>query len=359
MKIKIIKLFCLIVSVVTLAACGNPDILKTKKATEKLTQTEVILETDTETTEQYKNFNKSFSPDFTVPGLLEGVIPQGLCYDPKEDNFVISGYYENEEYPSVIMIVDGKSSKMTAYHPLKNMDGTDYIGHAGGIAASNGYIFISSDSECYVFSLEALQNTESGQAIQFTSKFRLWTKGSFAGISDGILWFGDFIESDDKAKQGAERITTLDSGETFYAYCEGYTLEEGLPSVKKINSSSNGYIPDYFLAIPEQVQGMAVTKTDKLVFTSSYGRKNDSYIYIFEDVFLSEKTETITIDEQSVDLYACSSQHLSEKIIAPPMIEGITTKNGELCTIFESGAAKYRQGGGKHPVDKAFKAIIE
>jgi len=40
------------------------------------------------------------------------------------------------------------------------------------------------------------------------------------------------------------------------------------------------------------------------------------------------------------------------------MSEGIESVNGTIFVLFESGAAKYRQGGGKYPVDTLFKAEL-
>ena len=157
----------------------------------------------------------------------------------------------------------------------------------------------------------------------------------------------------------AKKITTLTSGETFYAYCEGYALKDGLPDIKKINSENNGYIPDYMLAIPEQVQGMCFTHSGKLIFSTSYGRKNNSKNYVYEDVLLSERVGFYTIDGTEIDLLACGSDLLSKTIVAPPMAEGIVQVDSSQYIIFESGAEKYRNHRGKYPTDTAFKGNIE
>ena len=130
-------------------------------------------------------------------------------------------------------------------------------------------------------------------------------------------------------------------------------------AIDKVNSDSSGYIPDYMLAIPEQVQGMAFTKTDKIIFSTSYGRKNNSKLYIYEDVLITEKSGTKNIDGKNVDLYACSNELLETDMVAPPMAEGLAEHPDGIYIIFESGAAKYRNGNGKYPVDTAFVTTIE
>ena len=359
MKKKIFRITSLFISIILLCSCSNTKVLKTKEITDKITQTAVVTETDIEEIEDYKYFFKDFKADFTIPGLFEGIIPQGICYIGELDAFAISGYYEEGLFPSILMLVDAKSGEFTKAFHLQNVDGKDYSGHAGGLTASEDYIYITSENTCYICEIDSLKELKNGDTLQFESNFKLNTFGSFACYNEGVLWTGDFIESSDKGRESSRKITTLGSGETFYAYCEGYILKDGLPDVKKINSETTGYIPDYLLAIPEQVQGMSFTISGKMIFSTSYGRKNNSKIYIYDDVLLTERIGTYTVEETEIDLLACSSDLLKETIIAPPMAEGITQGEKGQYIIFESGAEKYRNHRGKHPTDTAFKANID
>lgn len=354
--IKIISLFFCIIF---LSSCGSKEMLKTKDITDRITQTKVILQSEINEKEEFEEFLNEFSPSFTVPGLLEGVIPQGICYNALLDSYIISNYYEDGAFPSVITIVNAETGKLEKALFLQYDDGTDYTGHAGGVACSDEYIFISSDGQCFTISLETIIKAENYERIRFESNFKLNTKGSFAAFSDDILWFGDFIESDDKTKGSSTLTTTLDNGETFYAYCEGYILENGLPKFKRINSTQTGYIPDYYIAIPEQVQGMAFSKTGDIIFSTSYGRKNNSEIHIYKDILISERVGTIDIDGNIIDLLACNNENKEKTITALPMSEGMTQSKYGVTLIFESGAEKYRQHRGKSPVDTAYIANIE
>ncbi len=359
MKNKIIKISSLILVLVLLCSCGNTKVLKTKEITDKITQTEVVTESDITENEDFNNFFKEFKADFTIPGLFEGIIPQGICYIGDLEAFAISGYYEDGLFPSMLLLVDSKTGKFTKAFPLQNVDGKDYFGHAGGLTASEDYIYITSESTCCICEIDNLKDLKNGESLKFQSNFKLNTFGSFACYNDGVLWTGDFIESSDKGREKARKITTLGSGETFYAYCEGYILKDGIPDIKKINSQNNGYIPNYMIAIPEQVQGMSFTLSGKMIFSTSYGRKNNSKIYIYDDVLLTERIGTYTVEETEIDLLACSSDLLKETIIAPPMAEGITQGEKGQYIIFESGAEKYRNHSGKYPTDTAFKSMIE
>lgn len=359
MKKSIFKVLVCILAIASLCSCSSSEVLKTKEISDKITQTEVVIQSDILQQEDYANFFADFKSTFTIPGLLEGIIPQGICYDEITDYFIITGYYEDSALPSAVMCVDAKSGKLVGSHPLKNLDGSYHYGHVGGIAVSQNTVYITGSGECYTFPITDLQSVENSTPLQFKSRFKLNTLGSFACIHDDVLWVGDFIESDDTERENAQRMATLSSGETFYAFCEGYILEDGLPAIDKINTATDGYVPDYMLAIPEQVQGMAFTKTGKIIFSTSYGRRKNSVLYIYEDVLMSEKCGTQNIDEKNVDLYACADNLLKAKITAPPMSEGLTESPDGICLLFESGAAKYRNGNGKYPLDTAFVTAIE
>ncbi|MBQ8182512.1 MAG: hypothetical protein IJ025_01250 [Clostridia bacterium] len=359
MKKIAIKISACLLALTLLTSCSNTNVLKTKELNDKITQTSVITKSNTFEQEEFSEFFINFKQDFVIPGLFEGIIPQGICYDETTGYILISGYYEDKAYPSMIMCIEQKSGKFVSAHPLTNIEGDPYYGHAGGIASSENTVYVTNNSECYTFPAKNLTNIKNGEKLQFNGKFKLNTLGSFACINNNILWVGDFIESDDKERQKVTDVTTLNTGETFYAYCEGYILEDGLPSVNKINSESTGYIPDYFLAIPEQVQGIAFTKTDKIIFSTSYGRRNNSKIYIYDDILIAEKTATKKIDGTDVDLFACNNENLIKEIVAPPMSEGMATHPDGIYMIFESGAAKYRNGNGKYPLETAFITTIE
>ena len=359
MKKRLLGIFSLLLAIVTLTSCDGYKTARTKKITNEITQTPVILESVLTEQPDFVEFLNDFKSSYVIPGLLEGVIPQGFCYDETTGYFLISGYYEKEKFPSVIMAIDAKNGDFVGAYPLKTTNGADYCGHAGGIAASQNTVYLTSEGQCYTFPSTLLKTLENGDTLQFQSKFKLNTAGSFACINANTLWIGNFIENNDKVKNDVKDITTLENGETFYAYCEGYVLVDGLPSIKQINSDSSGYVPDYVLAIPDQVQGMAFTKTNKIIFSTSYGRKNNSKLYIYEDIFLNEKSGTKIIDGKEVDLYACSSKYLEKEIVAPPMSEGMATNNDGIYLIFESGAERYRSRRGKHPTDTIFVSNIE
>lgn len=356
MKRILLSAVSLILVVAVFTSCGAKTVLKTEEITAKITATKVVLQSEISTTEEFNNYLSVFKSSYTIPGLYEGIIPQGICYNFNLNWIIISGYYEDEALPSMLMILDAQNGSLIKSVKLKNVDGSMYYGHAGGVASSGAYIFVTSDYSAKTIAIEKLEKAKDGDTIQFSSDFKLNTKGSFANVYSEILWVGDFVESSDSVRNGITNVTTLDSGETFYAYCEGYELKDGLPRIEKINSTHDGYIPDIMLAIPEQTQGMTRTLTGGFIFSTSYGRTNNSVIKVFNDVTESDNVGTVDIDGVAVDLYACDELEMKTSYVAPPMGQGIESVNGTIYLLFESGASKYRSGGGKHPVDTLFKA---
>ena len=354
----ILSVTSLLLVVSMLSSCSGRKILRTKDITDKISATNVVLYDYITDNEEFSEFSSVFKKSFTTPGLYEGIIPQGICYNFDKNWIIISGYYEDGAFPSMLMILDAEKGSFIKAVKLQNVDGSMYFGHAGGIASSGNYIFVTSDYSARTIAIETLEKAQNGATVKFVSDFKLNTIGSFANVYSEILWVGDFIESSDSARSEAKNVTTIDSGETFYAYCEGYMLKDGLPKIEKINSTHDGYVPDIMLAIPEQVQGMTRTLTGGFIFSTSYGRKNNSVIKVFNDVTEGDKVGTVTVDGNEIDLFVCDELEMKNSYVAPPMSQGIESVNGTIFLLFESGASKYRSGGGKNPVDTLFKAEL-
>lgn len=353
MNKKITGLVLCAVAVLSLASCKSASVLKTKEVTNKLKQTSVILENGIPQCEEYEYFNTKFKKDFTVPGLFEGFIPQGICVDADKDNVIISGYFENGEYPSMLTVTDKKTGKLIKYVSLCDCDGKDFFGHAGGVAYSDGYFYVTTGFEAFIISAKTLYGAENGDTVSFESNFKLNTKGSFCNISNGIFWTGTFTENSEEEHKNA-KVTTLSNGESLYSYCEGYKLEDGLPNVNNLNPEKNGYIPDFYIAVPDEVQGITVTPTGTFIFSTSYGRKSNSKLIFYDDILSGKKISAEKIDGYDIDLIACSGDKIKKEIELPPMSQGIDYKNGILYVLFESGASKYRSHGGKYPADSVY-----
>ena len=82
----------------------------------------------------YKDYYKRADKEFTAPGLIHGLVPQGFCFEETNNVFLSCGYMTNSEKASRIYITDG-NGKNARFVELFNEDGSPYTGHTGGIAA--------------------------------------------------------------------------------------------------------------------------------------------------------------------------------------------------------------------------------
>lgn len=356
MKRNLLLLLALILIFSAFTGC-SAKVVKSGTISKELTQTKVVLSELPEKKEEFSEFFDMAKPVFFAPGLFEGIIPQGLCYSPENELIIISGYYPKGEHPSRLAIIDNTTGELIKSVGLINTNGESYFGHAGGLACSENTVFITSGGNAYYISLSTLKNKEDNSDIRFEGSFKLLTAGSFANIENDVLWTGDFVEDKKSEKEKAKHITALSNGETLYAWCEGYKLIKGMPDEGRKNEGG-GFTPDCILSIPLQVQGMTWLMDGRFVFSTSYGRKKNSKIMVYEDVFLTEPYETKNIDGFSVPLFCFSVNTLLKEYNAIPMSEGIDKVGDKCFVVFESGADKYRNGGGKYPTDYVLELDI-
>lgn len=149
------------------------------------------------------------------------------------------------------------------------------------------------------------------------------------GTGDGKLWVGEFYNKDNKVNPEHKR-------EKNNALAYGYDLplsEDAFDDVKPV--------PNVALSIPDQVQGFA-TEAGKVIFSTSYGRRNSSYLQVFDDYEKWEKSSIeLSDNEKEIPLYISDKDHRIAKMNMPTLMEGIVCDYSGLYCIFESGAKKY------------------
>lgn len=343
--------------VISLFSSCRSKAVKNKEVSPVLTQTKVVLDKLPAEKEEYLEFFGTARPVFFTPGLYEGFVPQGLCYCAENGLVIISGYYPESLYASRLAVVDNRTGELVLSVGLLDVDGESFFGHVGGVACSENTLFITCGGFAYYVSLSALKNAENNSDIKFEGSFKLETLGSFANCEDGVLWIGDFVENKKSQKESAKNITTLKSGETLYARCDGYKLVKGKPDEGRENGDG-GYVPDCILAVPLQIQGMTRLFDGRFVFSCSYGRKNDSKLLICEDIFLEEPYETRAVQGFSVPVFCFAEDTVLKEYNAVPMSQGIDRVDDKLFLLFESGSDIYRNGGGKYPNDYVMELDI-
>lgn len=159
---------------------------------------------------------------------------------------------------------------------------------------------------------------------------------------------GKFRPQDDVKYEEAIKMVVCALG-----YGDDVKVDLATNSFKNSSKILNGniaYVPDYICKIPEKIQGLTSIE-GFMIFSSSYGRTNKSSLMIYETNFHNaDADDYIVIEGRNIGVY--SPLHCYT-VTAPPMTEGITVVGDDrIAVLFESGAKKYREDGGKHPTDR-------
>lgn len=269
-----------------------------------------------------------------VPGLQDGFIPQGICFIEKLGMFAISGYMPND--------ADGNKQNSRIYFVNPETDESkmfiidDFTGHAGGIACYENDLWISSggssstNGKIYHFTLDMFA-CESGTAVAYDGYFSVPVKGSVLYCDGEKLWVSEFYNND----KDSNKVNEAHHYGSNHAWSCGYDLPIDIDY-----SAKEKLVPDVVLSIPDKVQGMSVTADGEVIFSTSYGRRNNSKMYVFEN-YTEWDTNTVNVFDTDVTLYVAKKKNRIISFKMPTLMEGIDYHNGKLYVIFESGAKTY------------------
>ncbi|HEX5476960.1 MAG TPA: hypothetical protein VFX09_03815 [Burkholderiales bacterium] len=281
-----------------------------------------------------------------IPGLAQGAIPQGLAYWP-DRNWLLISYYFDDGRPSMLAALDKASGKLERSLTLLAADGSLHTGHVGGLAVSAKYLWIGSGS-LYRVPLADIAAAAPVSPLHLPAPFRAESIASTVAYHDKRVWVGEFV-LESKAKGGERHHLHDRSGADQYAWISGYDLDENENIAGLANNPAPP--PAAILSVREKVQGLAFLD-GHAILSISYGRKNKSTLAVYADPLKAKDPPhtTVTLAGQSVPVWFLDAKNLVRDITLPPMTEGITPLDHQLGMLFESGAAKY-QNGGLGPLD--------
>ena len=294
---------------------------------------------------RYPAFAAVASDSVAIPGLDEGLIPQGLTYLPERNWFLFSAYAEKQ--PSEIIAVDTSSGEVMKRVRLKRPDGTDYTGHAGGIAATAGTIVVSSGKKLHCLPIADFLGATNGAAIAFVREIGVPNNSSYCSTDNGTFWVGEFrhawTHKTDKSHHKTFR------GENFHSWLCGYVLKNGeLP----LDASGNLPPPDFILETPDCVQGASVSG-GTVWLSVSYGRGSDSALFAYDSPIGTAPDRHFEVGGTKVPVWFLGKDRRVFSVTAPPMSENLCRVGDDVFVVFESGAKKFRSG--KCPVDRLFR----
>ena len=295
---------------------------------------------------QYSDFFSRATAGPIIPGLAAGqdLVPQGIAYEATKNWFLVSHYRDGGS--SMLTAIDASTGKLVKSMTIYNSSGTPYTGHAGGVAVTPTDVWISSGDYLRRIPLQQVFNVKNRDRVYIADQFKTVTSASFVTYANGILWSGEFYASPDYLTDSTHYRTTR-TGTSHHAWLAGYKLSG-------IVSGTTARTPDYILSIADKVQGAAVLADGRFALSNSYGRTNDSKLWIYENVLAQTPHYYSTVNGTSVPSWQLDAVSIDSTVVAPPMTEGIVEKGGYLYTLFESAATEYRSTG-SYPIDNIMK----
>ncbi|MBP5654564.1 MAG: hypothetical protein J6X33_03525 [Clostridiales bacterium] len=272
---------------------------------------------------------------FKIPGLAEGLVPQGIAWDEDAKVFLVTGYSKDGSSTD-IWRVDKETGTSQGRVKLQDEFGEDLIVHAGGLSTYSDYIYVASgeDDSLYVFNRGEVMDAKDGATVQTLGRFHLSTPDgmalqvAFTTVYDGKLVAGEFYREPNYRTPDSHKFTTL-SGDYLQAVAFEYELSDSPDSMYGVEM-----YPCAAYALPDQVQGMAWQNGK--IYTSS------SYALAFSTIGVYDSSKLCGIGEfAGVPLYALDSSSKIKDIKFPPMSEEIEFVDGRMYTMCESASTKY------------------
>lgn len=296
-----------------------------------------------QTSDTYDRFYQSGGLDAVIPGLAEGIVPQGITYLPEEDWLLFAGY-RADKGSSAVIAVDRATGDVVKEAFLQYADGSDYNGHAGGVCATDSDIYLSNNHMLYRISLDAFRALPASGFCRFEQEIPVPVNSSYCCYADGILWVGEFQYAGDYPTDSSHRVKSADGLQR--AWTCGYTM----------GAEQDFSVPDYVLSMTERIQGIT-TARGGIYLSQSYGRKASSMIYRYANVLENAPDMTVEIDGREAPLWILDSKVREGALICPPMTECLCTVAGDIYVLFESAAQNYMNPDNPsvNPMDRVFR----
>lgn len=341
MKIK--KIISIILAIAIAVCCAVPSFAASdagKSGVSKIIRTidgifenaERLIRSKFENRKNYAEYSELCD----IPETENGYVPQGFCISEDGESYIVS-YYHSEK-ASILVFINIETGESEKLVNLKTSGGKDFTGHAGGIAQENGWIYICHGSKIYRISSADIAETENGGEIALGASVQTDVKCSYIN-SDGVyLYAGEFytFEFDGGYDTDASHHVSVSLFERHYSRCNAYCLSDFEAAFE-----GGELVPEFVVTTPNRVQGFARLDDGNFVLSVSYGRNNDSFMYVYEDVVTGPSDYELFYGEVTVPVYHLRNSQRVKNLRQPPMLEGIDSNGNSVIGIFESGAKKY------------------
>jgi len=279
----------------------------------------------------YREFYSLSAREFTIPGLNENFVPQGLeaCGD---GNYLVSGYISTTGAARLYYVSRGGSVRMIR---VRREGGGTLKSHSGGICTNGPFTYLAGgNGNCYVLSSADLFDPTSHSA-DVRGVLRTDNAASFCYLADGHLLVGEYEYG--RFRTAASHHITTPAGDRNTAVILAYPLDGDQPF---------GVVstPDGAYSIPPRAQGMCFTDDGRLVLSASSFR-NSSQLFLYDFAAVQKSRQGIFwTGGTPVPLYHLDSGVCVGTIPLPPYSEETVFEKGRLFILFESASSRFRFG---------------
>ncbi|MBQ2847462.1 MAG: hypothetical protein IJE74_04325 [Clostridia bacterium] len=274
-----------------------------------------------------------------IPETENGYVPQGYCYNEKIKLHFISYYHD--ESASVIAVVDAESGKRLKTLILKQSNGKDFKGHAGGIAEDGEYFYLADGKKFYRLPLKSLVDAVDGGEIVLSERVVTDVKCSYLNSDGTYIYAGEFYTFTSGGSYDTDKshYMAISLFETSYSRCNAYRISD----ISALFSAEGGEtaVPEMIFTTPNCVQGFTRLSDSGFALSISYGRDNNSKLAFYEDVTAGKSDFSVDFNGKAVPAYHLDNNARTVQLRQPPLLEGIDDADGKVAGIFESGAKKY------------------
>lgn len=277
--------------------------------------------------ESYSDFYGKTQAEFSIPGLDEGFVPQGIEYEQENDIFLISGYMANGSASRVYVVKGEEANYVTLSYNNESL-----TNHFGGITTDGTGVWIGGESKVYYLKLENLLS-ENADVVEVEDVFMSPNGADCLTVYNGnFLIVGEFYREGSYDTDPSHHITT-ESGRENTAVSFAYQIN---------NNNTYGLLntnPAFALSTTSQVQGIVITN-DQIILSTSYSLPS-SVLYFYDNIIGTEARESMAFEglTEEVDTYILDEP--KSTLSAPPMTEEIAVKDGSLYILFENACSKY------------------
>ena len=326
-----------------------------------MTQESNVRKATYENKDAYTDFLAQTEKLFLIPGLKQVLTPQGIAVCPTTGRTYISSY-SVDGVPSAIAVTEADTHELVAEYYLFNADGSPFTSHVGGVAVTETHMYVSDNKDAagnYRIAYIPLSElpAEGSHNITLKDSITSAVSPSLLNFSNGYLWIGNFYHpsADYVLSPNLEFTTMADDGSEYGCYILGFDMSQGH---ERLLTDGAYPIPDVILVAPNRIQGMTLAGSNKVVLSQSYGRANDSTLYVYDLDLAGEPDLQIPLDGQDVPAFLLDGNRLVQSLNSIPMSEGLATAlDGRVLVLYESGAIRYEDG--KHRTSYVWALTVE